>query len=207
MLGKIKVLNLLVIVSAFLMSIPFAVCANASSEYEGGLYSYQLAKIIQVPGRQGVATDGTHYYVSGSRALYKCDKSGEVILENKEPFKTFPEEAVCNHIGDIDYYNGELYIGAEEFKEGRGFNIQIAIYDAETLEYKRSIPFDEKSGQIEVCALDKETDEIIEKKICNPGDVIYIPSMDAHCIMNTSSTESAYFLCCICNVYEDDEYL
>jgi len=76
-----------------------------------------------------------------------------VILENKEPFKTFPEEAVCNHIGDIDYYNGELYIGAEEFKEGRGFNIQIAIYDAETLEYKRSIPFDEKSGQIEVCAI------------------------------------------------------
>jgi hypothetical protein len=47
MLGKIKVLNLLVIVSAFLMSIPFAICANASSEYEGGLYSYQLAKIIQ----------------------------------------------------------------------------------------------------------------------------------------------------------------
>jgi len=153
MLGKIKVLSLLVIVSAFLMSIPFAICANASSEYEGGLYSYQLAKIIQVPGRQGVATDGTYYYVSGSRALYKCDKSGEVILENKEPFKTFPEEAVCNHIGDIDYYNGELYIGAEEFKEGRGFNIQIAIYDAETLEYKRSIPFDEKSGQIEVCAI------------------------------------------------------
>ena len=76
-----------------------------------------------------------------------------MILENKEPFKTFPEEAVCNHIGDIDYYNGELYIGAEEFKEGRGFNIQIAIYDAETLEYKRSIPFDEKSGQIEVCAI------------------------------------------------------
>ena len=82
MLGKIKVLNLLVIVSAFLMSIPFAICANASSEYEGGLYSYQLAKIIQVPGRQGVATDGTHYYVSGSRALYKCDKSGEVILSH-----------------------------------------------------------------------------------------------------------------------------
>ena len=153
MLGKIKVLSLLVIVSAFLMSIPFAICADASSEYEGGLYSYQLAKIIQVPGRQGVATDGTYYYVSGSRALYKCDKSGEVILENKEPFKTFPKEAVCDHIGDIDYYNGELYIGAEEFKEGRGFNIQIAIYDAETLEYKRSIPFDEKSGQIEVCAI------------------------------------------------------
>ncbi|MEW6375681.1 MAG: hypothetical protein AB1502_07815 [Thermodesulfobacteriota bacterium] len=76
-----------------------------------------------------------------------------MVLANKEPFKTFPKEAPCNHFGDIDYYNGELYTGAEEFKQGRGFNIQIAIYDAETLEYKRSIPFDEKSGQIEVCGI------------------------------------------------------
>jgi len=148
MLRKIKILGFLMIVSTFLMSIPFALSADASS-----VYSYRLAKIIQVPGRQGVATDGTYYYVSCSKALYKCDKSGKVLLANKEPFKTFPKEAVCNHIGDIDYYNGELYIGAEEFKKGRGFNIQIAIYDAGTLEYKRSIPFDEKSGQIEVCAM------------------------------------------------------
>ena len=153
MLNKKRALSLSVIVLAFVMSVSFAICANASGPYKRGMYSYQLVRVIQVPGRQGVATDGNHYYISGSKALYKCDKSGNLILANEEPFKTFPEEAVCNHIGDIDYYNGEIYTGAEEFKEGRGFNIQIAIYDAETLEYKRSIPFDEKSGQIEVCAI------------------------------------------------------
>ena len=158
MLDKMKALGLSVIVLAFLVSISFAISANASGKYERGMYSYRLVKVIQVPGRQGVATDGIHYYVSGSKALYKCDKSGSVIVANEEPFKTFPQEAVCNHIGDIDYYNGEIYTGAEEFKEGRGFNIQIAIYDAETLEYKRSIPFDEKSGQIEVCAITVDPD-------------------------------------------------
>jgi len=73
-----------------------------------------------------------------------------VIVANAEPFRTFPPEAACNHLGEIDYYNGEIYTRAEEFKERPGFNIQIAIYDAGTLEYKRSIPFDKKSGQIEV---------------------------------------------------------
>jgi len=153
MLEKMKALGLSVIVAAFLVSIPFAISANASDHPKRSMDSYRLVKVIQVPGRQGIATDGVNYYVSGSKALYKCDKSGNVIVANEEPFKTFPPEAVCNHIGDIDYYNGEIYTGAEEFKEGRGFNIQIAIYDAETLEYKRSIPFDEKSGQIEVCAI------------------------------------------------------
>jgi hypothetical protein len=152
MLGRTNVLSFLIVIAAAFMSVPFAFSANASSG-AGGMYSYKLAAVIQVPGRQGVATDGTYYYVSGSKALYKCDKSGRVIVANEQPFKTFPKEAVCNHIGDIDYYNGELYIGAEEFKEGRGFNIQIAIYDAKTLKHKRSIPFDEESGQIEVCGI------------------------------------------------------
>ncbi|MEA3431081.1 MAG: hypothetical protein U9R01_00145 [candidate division WOR-3 bacterium] len=153
MLSKIKISSLLLIFALFLTLIPCAMNAGIPSEYEGGVYSYELARIIQVPGRQGIASDGDYYYVSCSKALYKCDKNGKTLLANKEPFKTFPKEAVCNHIGDIDYYNGELYIGAEEFKEGRGFNIQIAIYDAKTLKYKRSIPFDEKSGQIEVCGM------------------------------------------------------
>ncbi|ACN16317.1 hypothetical protein HRM2_32380 [Desulforapulum autotrophicum HRM2] len=153
MLRKMKILSVLMIVTMVAMLIPIAVCADIPGDDEGNLYSYRLAKVIQVPGRQGITTDGTYYYVSDSRALYKCDKNGNVALENKKPFKTFPKDAVCNHIGDIDYYNGELYIGAEEFKDGRGFNIQIAIFDAETLEYKRSIPFDEASGQIEVCAI------------------------------------------------------
>ena len=92
MLDKMKVLGLSVIVLAFLASISFAISANASGEYERGMYSYRLVKVIQVPGRQGVATDGIHYYVSGSKALYKCDKSGSVIVANEEPFKTFPQE-------------------------------------------------------------------------------------------------------------------
>jgi len=42
-----------------------------------------------------------------------------------------------NHIGDIDVYNNELYLGVENFVDGVGKNIQVAVYDGDTLELKR----------------------------------------------------------------------
>jgi quercetin dioxygenase-like cupin family protein len=59
------------------------------------------------------------------------------------------------------------------------------------------------SGQFECWRFDPETDELVEKVISNPGDSIYVPSMEPHGMRNLSETEPGTFLCCICNVYED----
>ena len=61
------------------------------------------------------------------------------------------------------------------------------------------------SGQFECCQYDPETDEPVGSIICNPGDAIYVPSLEPHGMKNTSSTETATFLCCICNVYDKEE--
>ena len=98
-----------------------------------------------------MATDGERYYVSGSAALFVYSKKGELLLENKEPFKSLAKKA--NHIGDISVLGGEIYAGIEWFEDGRGQNIQIAVYDAETLAYKRSIDWNPESGQVEVSAI------------------------------------------------------
>lgn len=58
------------------------------------------------------------------------------------------------------------------------------------------------SGQFECWRFDPETDEMVEKVICGPGDAIYIPSMEPHGMRNISGTEPGTFLCCICNIYE-----
>lgn len=58
-----------------------------------------------------------------------------------------------NHFGDICYYDGELYTGVEYFESGRGQNIQIALYDAEALNYTRSWLWDATSGQVECSAI------------------------------------------------------
>lgn len=59
------------------------------------------------------------------------------------------------------------------------------------------------SGRFECRQFDPETDRIIEKRICGPGEIVYCPPMEPHGMANISSTEEGTFLCCICNVYED----
>ena len=117
---------------------------------------YVLAETLEVSGRQGVACDGTHYYVSGSTALYKYDMEGRLLLSNEAPFEGL--ELPANHIGDIDVHDGDLYAGIETFMDGVGQNIQVAVYDAETLQYKYSIPWTNASGQVEVCGLAVDAD-------------------------------------------------
>ena len=60
------------------------------------------------------------------------------------------------------------------------------------------------TGQFECWRFDPETDQVVEKWTCGPGESIYVPSMEPHGMKNLSDTEPATFLCCICNVYEDD---
>ena len=112
---------------------------------------YKLLRVIEVKGRQGVATDGERYYVSSSTALYVHAKDGELLLSNESPFEGI--EPPANHIGDISVYEGELYAGIEHFEDGRGTNIQVAVYDAATLQYVRAIPWEPDSGQVEVSAV------------------------------------------------------
>lgn len=110
-----------------------------------------LSGVLEVAGRQGVATDGTYYYVSGSTALYKYSLDGQLLLSNEQPFLAMTGDV--NHIGDIDVHDGEIFAGCEYFMDGVGENIQVAVFDAGTLEYRRSIPWNPDSGQVECCGL------------------------------------------------------
>ena len=125
-------------------------CSNKNEEVvpvEDKSVSYVLNRSVEVDGRQGVCYENGYYWVSGSKTLAKYDKDWNLISQNKDPFKGY--EIEVNHISDIDVYNNELYIGAEYFMDGVGTNIQIAVYDGDTLELKRTFPFESDSGQLE----------------------------------------------------------
>ena len=109
--------------------------------------NYVRTEVVDVGGRQGVCTDGEHYWVSGSGVLIKYDRDWNELAVNKKPLGDFEEKV--NHIGDLDVYKDELYIVAEYFANGLGDNIQIAVYDADTLEFKRFLSFAPESGQQE----------------------------------------------------------
>jgi len=124
-------------------------------------YTYELEGSTQVGGRQGIATDGEYYYVSGSTVLVKYDRDWNEISRNENPFEGY--EQTVNHIGDIDCYNGELYLGVEYFMDGEGSNIQIAVYDTETLTMKRTFAFAPETGQVEVAGIGVNPDD---QRVC-----------------------------------------
>mmetsp|Transcript_54415 Transcript_54415/g.115590 ORF Transcript_54415/g.115590 Transcript_54415/m.115590 type:complete len:405 (-) Transcript_54415:83-1297(-) len=125
------------------------------SDQPMGYRQYELKEVIDVEGRQGVATNGTHYFVSDSLALYVYDMDGNMLQNNTDPFNGLEKPA--NHFGDIGYYKGNIYTGVEWFEDGRGHDIQIIVYDSETLERKEAFPWDPNSGQVEVSALTVDT--------------------------------------------------
>ncbi len=127
------------------------------TEY-GPHFQYEFSDSFEVNGRQGIATDDEYYYVSGSTTLARYDKQGDLELVADEPFaKGYTREV--NHIGDIDVYNGEIYCGVEKFLDGKATNIQIAIYDVETLELKRTFNFEPESGQTECSGITVNPDD------------------------------------------------
>ena len=117
---------------------------------------YEQTGFVEVNGRQGVCCEGDFYWVSGSGTLAKYDRDWNLIAENDDPFVGYDVEV--NHIGDIDVYENELYIGAEYFMDGVGENICVAVYDGDTLTLKRTFPFEPESGQLECSGIAVDPD-------------------------------------------------
>ncbi|MDR1856226.1 MAG: hypothetical protein LBR22_03590 [Desulfovibrio sp.] len=136
-----------------------AQAAKAVTDYKEYLpaHTYTLKDSHEVKGRQGIAADDKFYYVSGSKAIFKYDRQFKLVASNEQPFEGYAIPS--NHIGDIDVYNGELFISAEWFEDGVGKDIQIAIHDADTLKFKRTFKFEPSSGQQEVSGICVDRDK------------------------------------------------
>ncbi|MBQ6662981.1 MAG: hypothetical protein IJM69_05515 [Firmicutes bacterium] len=120
------------------------------------IYEYKRTDVYPVAGRQGVCAEDGYYWVSGSASLTKYDSSWNLIAQNNEPFAGYTLEV--NHIGDIDVYQNELYLGVEYFMDGEGKNIQVAVYDGDTLKLKRVFPFRADTGQLECSGIAVDPD-------------------------------------------------
>ncbi|MDJ0855025.1 MAG: cupin domain-containing protein [Desulfobacterales bacterium] len=62
------------------------------------------------------------------------------------------------------------------------------------------------SGRFECWQFDTESETVVQSAEVGPGDFVYVPSMEAHGMRNLSDTAPGSFLCCICNVYADQDH-
>ena len=131
-------------------------CSKGPSGQSAAPAGYTLSSVHPVNGRQGICVEGDFYWVSGSTSLTKYDRDWNVVAENTDPFAGYALEV--NHIGDIDVYRNELYLGVEYFMDGVGSNIQVAVYDGDTLELKRVFPFRADTGQLECSGIAVDPD-------------------------------------------------
>ena len=61
------------------------------------------------------------------------------------------------------------------------------------------------TGKLLMMSHDPETDGVMEEREMGPHDLVFVPSMEPHSMRNLSDREKATFLCCIANVYEEDD--
>ena len=111
-------------------------------------HRYILERSFEVAGRQGVATDGETLWVSGSTTLHRYALDGVLLQSHDRPLDGLAVPA--NHLGDIDFFEGQIIAGAERFADGVGHDLQVLSFDAATLERAGGFPVALGSGQREV---------------------------------------------------------
>ncbi len=123
-------------------------------------YRYTLKEVMEVNGRQGIASWKGNFYVSDNKILTRYDKYWFPVQIETDPLDSIDQGV--NHIGDIDVYNDEVYASVEYFRSGDAKHIQIAVYDADNFKFQISYPIDPKSKMTEISgiAVDPDNDYI-----------------------------------------------
>jgi hypothetical protein len=105
---------------------------------------------------QGVTHNDNHWFITQKDRIWKIPVDVDLnsdISDGDPGILTAPipaELSGYNHFGDIDYYDGHLFVGAEKPNHT---NARIACFDANSLEYIGSALVPELNGHCAWCAV------------------------------------------------------
>lgn len=89
-----------------------SVAVGAVQEFDGAdvVLFEETAVSPDINGHQGVATDGTHYYVFDSNAIRKYDLSWSLVTENTDPQG---DAGTTTNLTDGFFHDGTIYVGSD----------------------------------------------------------------------------------------------
>lgn len=96
---------------------------------------------------QGVAWDGTYYYMVDTDELVKYDVNWNEIARNSTPLASTGIAGV-NHCGDPEVVNGLLYVPVEEYPNSPYDNQHIGVFNATTLAFVTSYDISAQGREI-----------------------------------------------------------
>ena len=100
--------------------------------------SYVVEKVSpDIQMHQGVAWDGTHWFVVDTNQIKKFDASWTLVQTASNPIGAAGIPGT-NHLGDPCIHNGELLIPLETWPSGPFTNQHIAVYSTADLSFVRS---------------------------------------------------------------------
>lgn len=119
---------------------------------------------------QGVAFDGTHFYITDNSAIYKYDTDWTLVTSNTSPFSSLP--VGTDHLDDPTIYDGELWVTCN----GQFF----VIYNLSDLSFNRKIDFSGFGGDFEGTASITIHNDMayVPKYNDNSGDSIHVFNLD-----------------------------
>ena len=98
---------------------------------------------------QGVATDGTNYYVFNTARILKYDGNFSNTAQNNSPLL-----AGYSHLGAGTYYNGQLYVPMEIWAGcGKSTNASIAIFNASDLSFSSVVVVSNYQAEISAISI------------------------------------------------------
>lgn len=112
---------------------------NSMGEIHNDPYLFEIDSIssTDLDSHNGVCWDGTYYYTTDSNAIYKWNSSWTLVDSNTDPVgdANLSGTPSPDHCGDLDVYNGKLYIPIEKYPFDSGHNAYITVWDADDLSF------------------------------------------------------------------------
>lgn len=128
-------------------------------------------------GHNGIMTDGTNFYACGDPQIKKFDASWSLLATNDSA----AADAGVQHLGDGQYYNGFLYIAAENYSSPVSYDHQrIAKYNASDLSLVTTYDISAQGYEISGLAIDPiagiiyvssyvQSDRVAKYSLSSPG--------------------------------------
>lgn len=108
---------------------------------------------------QGIATDGTYFYVTWTNRLRKYDSSWNLITDITDPLGATGIAGV-DHIGDPAHHNGLLYLPVEVYPSGPYVNQHIAVFDASDLSFVTSYDISAQGHEVSAIAYNPDDNSL-----------------------------------------------
>jgi hypothetical protein len=142
-----------------------ATLSGSSSNYDYGV----VTTSPDVNAHQGIAFDGTYYYVCDTSTIRKYDLSWNLLLTSGTVHTIASLPAGATHSGDGTIYGGELFLPCEAYPNSPYDNQHIVVLDPADLTFKRKYDISANLHEISSITYDETNGYFVLTDFTSPG--------------------------------------